>query len=74
MTAKFVIGDAVVTSSGRIGMISRLGPTAVVQFGAGGPFGNYRTRLLRLATEDEVRAAGMHGVGFNVRVPGKGEA
>jgi hypothetical protein len=64
------VGDAVVVPDGRIGMISNLPrpSVAVVQFGAGGPYGRYSTSSLRWATEREVRDAGMYGVGFNIRV------
>jgi predicted Rossmann-fold nucleotide-binding protein len=59
--------DAVVVPDGRIGMISEVFQTTVmVQFGAAGPFGRYSPNSLRWVTEEEVKAAGMHGVGFNV--------
>lgn len=62
-------GDAVVAPGGRIGMVHAVGggrTRVSVQFGADGPHRHYAPSSLRWATEDEVLAAGMHGVGFNV--------
>jgi hypothetical protein len=71
MSYRFEPFDAVIVPDGRIGMIvevlpehgRRALPYARVQFGAKGPFANYRLRRLSFATYNEVRDANMLGVG-----------
>jgi hypothetical protein len=62
-------GDAIITSDMRIGMISRLVSKnyVQVQFGSAGPFVHRRRVSLKLATVQQVKDAGMYGVGFNIR-------
>lgn len=66
MTRKnwFRDGDAVATTSGRIGMARTIGQYHVrVQFGVDGPFNTFHRDSLRLAKATEVDDAGMTGVG-----------
>ena len=58
-------GDMVRGPDGRVGMLmrvtlgySRVGGTATVQYGARGPWSHVDVRELRLASPEELRAAG----------------
>lgn len=66
----FKVGDAVCVNDGRIGMVIKTSdePNYTIQFGPDGPFEVWSR--LRWATETEVKACGLDGVGgLNVRLP-----
>jgi hypothetical protein len=63
-------GDMVITTRGRMGLLSRLTPdrvrdAVVVVYDAAGTRRSYRSHTLRRATVAEIKAAGLWGVGCN---------
>lgn len=62
----FACGDMVVCPDGRVGMIVVLSirpQETQVAFGSSGPYKSYFWRRLRHATLEDVRRAGLDGVG-----------
>ncbi len=58
-------GHMVVTTYGTVGMLVDRSPNgwAYVRFGNNTPLRRYRLGLLRVASMEEITAAGLHGVG-----------
>ncbi len=64
---KFIPGDMVMTIDRYVGMYDQraAGGRCWVKFGADGPIYSYDESALRWATEEEIVAAGLEGVGRN---------
>jgi hypothetical protein len=69
MTGSVRPGDMIITTRGRMGVLSRLTPDrvrdATVVYDASGTHRSYRSHTLRRATVAEIKAAGLWGVGCN---------
>ena len=60
-------GDMVVCPDGSVGLLShlRIRSACAVQFGSAGPFRRHMWTVLRRATVDEIKDAGLWDVGCN---------
>lgn len=60
-------GSFVITERGRVGLVADVrGNHTLVQFGTDGPFNTFASHNLRAATEQEIKDAGLWGVGGNI--------